>query len=78
MIILFALGFIAATLQLDGMITNSFSRLLTAMIALAVLACLFGVSTAVWAEIFPTSVRATGVSGPLSLARVSSAARLPT
>lgn len=68
-ITLFGLGFIAATLQLDGLITNSFSGLLTAMIcALLILACLFGVNTAVWAEVFPTSVRATGVSGPLSLA----------
>ena len=68
-IILFGVGFIAATFQLDALITNSFSGLLTAMIsALLILACLFGVNTAVWAEVFPTSVRATGVSGPLSLA----------
>lgn len=68
-IILFGIGFIAATFQLDALITNSFSGLLTAMIsALLILACLFGVNTAVWAEVFPTEVRATGVSGPLSLA----------
>lgn len=68
-IILFGVGFIAATFQLDALITNSFSGLLTAMIcALLILACLFGVNTAVWAEVFPTEVRATGVSGPLSLA----------
>ncbi|MGO4668143.1 MFS transporter [Bosea sp. 2RAB26] len=68
-IILFGLGFIALTFTLDGMITNQFSGLLSAMIAaLLILACLFGVNTAVWAEVFPTEIRATGVSGPLSLA----------
>ncbi|QCI67667.1 MFS transporter [Phreatobacter stygius] len=68
-IILFGIGFIAATFQLDGLIDNSFTGLLTAMvIALLILSCLFGVNTAVWAEVFPTEIRATGVSGPLSLA----------
>jgi len=66
---LFGIGFIALTFYLDGLIGNTFGGLLSAMtIALLVVACLFGVNTAVWAEVFPTTVRATGVSGPLSLA----------
>lgn len=68
-IVFFGIGFLALTLYLDGLIDNTFAGLLTSMtIALMLLACLFGVNTAVWAEVFPTSVRATGVSGPLSLA----------
>jgi len=66
---LFGVGFIALTFYLDGTIDNTFGGLLTAMtIALLLIACLFGVNTAVWAEVFPTKIRATGVSGPLSLA----------
>ena len=38
------------------------------VIALLLVACLFGVNTAVWTEVFPTDIRATGVSGTLSLA----------
>lgn len=68
-VILFGLGFIALTLYLDGLIDNTLGGLLTAMIiALLIVACLFGVNTAVWTEVFPTNIRATGVSGPLSLA----------
>lgn len=68
-IALFAIGFIALTFFLDGLIDRTLGGLLSAMaIALLLLACLFGVNTAVWAEVFPTGVRATGVSGPLSLA----------
>lgn len=68
-IAIFSVGFIAGTFFLDGMIDDSFGGLLTAMsVALVLLACLFGVNTAVWAEVFPTGIRATGVSGPLSLA----------
>lgn len=68
-IALFAVGFIALTFALDGMIDGSFGGLLFAMIvALALIACLFGVNGAVWAESFPTNVRASGVGGPLSLA----------
>ena len=68
-IILFGFGFIALTLYLDGLIDNTFGGLLAAMIcALLIVACLFGVNTAVWTEVFPTNIRATGVSGPLSLA----------
>lgn len=68
-IILFGIGFIALTLYLDGLIDNTFGGLLAAMIcALLIVACLFGVNTAVWTEVFPTNIRATGVSGPLSLA----------
>jgi MHS family alpha-ketoglutarate permease-like MFS transporter len=68
-VVLFGIGFILLTFPLDGLIDGSFSRLLAAMIiALAILACLFGVNGAIWAEVFPTSVRAAGVAGPLSLA----------
>lgn len=68
-IILFGVGFICLTFFLDGLIDNTFGGLLTALvIALVIVACLFGVNTAVWTEVFPTDIRATGVSGPLSLA----------
>lgn len=68
-VVLFGTGFILLTFPLDGLIDGSFTRLLAAMIiALAVLACLFGVNGAIWAEVFPTNVRAAGVAGPLSLA----------
>lgn len=68
-IALFGVGFILLTLHLDGRIDDTFGGLLSAMtIALILLSCLFGVNTAVWSEVFPTGVRATGVAGPLSLA----------
>lgn len=69
MVIAFGVAFVAATIPLNRMIDGSFATLLTAMlIALAALALLFGVNGAVWAEVFPTRVRAAGVAGPLSLA----------
>lgn len=68
-IVLFGVGFIALSYFLDNLIDNTFSGLLMAMsVALLLLSCLFGVNAAVWTEVFPTNVRATGVSGPLSLA----------
>ena len=68
-IILFGIGFVCLTFFLDGTIDDSFRGLLTAMvIALLFIACLFGVNTAVWTEVFPTDIRATGVAGTLSLA----------
>ena len=68
-IILFGVGFICLTNFLDGLVDDTFGGLLTALvIALVLVACLFGVNTAVWTEVFPTDIRATGVSGPLSLA----------
>ena len=68
-IILFGLGFIVLAFFLDGLVDDTFGGLLTAMvIALLLVACLFGVNTAVWTEVFPTDIRATGVSGTLSLA----------
>jgi MHS family alpha-ketoglutarate permease-like MFS transporter len=68
-IAIFGIGFIALTFTLDGIIDGTFGSLLLAMvIALALVACLFGVNGAVWAEVFPTNVRAAGVGGPLSLA----------
>lgn len=69
MVIAFGVAFVALTIPVNLMIDGSFATLLTAMlIALAALALLFGVNGAVWAEVFPTRVRAAGVAGPLSLA----------
>lgn len=69
MVIAFGVTFVALTIPVNLMIDDSFATLLTAMlIALAALALLFGVNGAVWAEVFPTRVRAAGVAGPLSLA----------
>ncbi|WP_222850256.1 MFS transporter [Allosaccharopolyspora coralli] len=69
MVIAFGVTFVALTVPVNLMIDGSFGTLLTAMlIALAALALLFGVNGAVWAEVFPTRVRASGVAGPLSLA----------
>lgn len=69
MIIAFGVGFIALSFPLNRMIDGSFGGLFLAMtIALLLLACLFGVNGAVWAEVFPTAVRAAGVAAPLSLA----------
>lgn len=63
-IILFGLGFILLTFFLDGLIDDTFGGLLTSMvIALLLVACLFGVNTAVWTEVFPTDIRATGENG---------------
>ncbi|WP_206446865.1 MFS transporter [Agrococcus sp. KRD186] len=69
LIIAFGVGFIALSFVLNGMIDGSFWGLFLAMtIALVLMACLFAVNGAVWAEVFPTSVRAAGVAAPLSLA----------
>ncbi|EMY35845.1 Major facilitator superfamily MFS_1 [Arthrobacter crystallopoietes BAB-32] len=69
MVIAFGVAFIILTIPLNLMIDGSFATLLTALlISLAALALLFGVNGAVWAEVFPTRVRAAGVAGPLSLA----------
>lgn len=69
MVIAFGAVFMVLTIPVNLMVDGSFAALLTAMlIALAGLALLFGVNGAVWAEVFPTRVRAAGVAGPLSLA----------
>ncbi|ANS80093.1 L-Proline/Glycine betaine transporter ProP [Serinicoccus hydrothermalis] len=69
MIIAFGAGFLALSFPLNRMIDGSFGGLFLAMtIALLLLACLFAVNGAVWAEVFPTAVRAAGVAAPLSLA----------
>lgn len=69
LVIAFGVAFILLTVPVNLMVDGSFAALLTAMlIALAALALLFGVNGAVWAEVFPTRVRAAGVAGPLSLA----------
>lgn len=69
LIIVFGVGFIALSFPLNRMIDGSFGGLFMAMtIALLLLACLFAVNGAVWAEVFPTAVRAAGVAAPLSLA----------
>ncbi len=69
MVIAFGATFVVLTIPVNLMIDGSFATLLTAMlIALAALALLFGVNGAVWAEVFPTRVRASGVAGTLSLA----------
>lgn len=65
----FGVLFVALTIPLNKMVNGTFAGLLVAMlVSLACLALLFGVNGAVWAEVFPTRVRAAGVSGTLSLA----------
>ncbi|MBV1781300.1 MFS transporter [Paeniglutamicibacter sp. ABSL32-1] len=69
MVIAFGIAFVALTIPIHSLVDGSFAGLLTALLAsLTVLALLFGVNGAIWAEVFPTSVRAAGVAGPLSLA----------
>lgn len=69
MVIAFGVAFVALTIPLNMMLDGSFATLLTTLlISLTALALLFGVNGAVWAEVFPTRVRAAGVAGPLSLA----------
>ncbi|CAM4056170.1 hypothetical protein [Janibacter anophelis] len=54
---------------LDRLVDGSFTGLFAGMTgALLLIACLFAVNGAVWAEVFPTSVRAAGVAAPLSFA----------
>ncbi|HEX2175334.1 MAG TPA: MFS transporter [Nocardioidaceae bacterium] len=65
----FGIGFIALAFPLDAMIQGGFWSLFGAMsLALLVMACLFAVNGAVWAEVFPTHTRAAGVAAPLSFA----------
>ncbi|MEE1622711.1 MFS transporter [Zafaria sp. Z1313] len=69
LVIAFGLVFVALTIPIHGLVDGSFSGLLLALLAaLTGLALLFGVNGAIWAEVFPTRVRAAGVAGPLSLA----------
>ncbi|MFL4473395.1 MFS transporter [Paeniglutamicibacter sp. MACA_103] len=69
MVIAFGIGSVLLTIPIHSLVDGSFAGLLTALLAaLTVMALLFGVNGAVWAEVFPTRVRAAGVAGPLSLA----------
>lgn len=69
LVIAFGVAFLILTIPVNMLISGTFATLLTAMlISLTALALLFGVNGAVWAEVFPTRVRAAGVAGPLSLA----------
>ncbi|KUG61042.1 MFS transporter [Kocuria rosea subsp. polaris] len=69
LVIAFGVAFIVLTIPIYNLVDGSFGRLLLAMLAsLTALALLFGVNGAVWAEVFPTKVRAAGVAGPLSFA----------
>ena len=69
LVIVFGVVAVATTVPLFALVDGTFARLLIAMVlALAGLALLFGVNGAVWAELFPTEFRATGVAAPLSLA----------
>lgn len=69
MVIAFGIGVVILTIPIHSLVDGSFAGLLTALLAaLTVMALLFGVNGAVWAEVFPTRVRAAGVAGPLSLA----------
>ncbi|MHA7126957.1 MFS transporter [Janibacter indicus] len=69
LIVVFAVGFMALMFPLDNLVDGSFIGLFAGMTgALLLLACLFAVNGAVWAEVFPTSVRAAGVAAPLSFA----------
>lgn len=69
MVIAFGIAFVALTIPLYTVLDGSFATLLTTLlISLTAVALLFGVNGAIWAEVFPTPVRATGVEGPLSLA----------
>lgn len=69
LVIAFGVAFVVLTIPIYHLVDGSFGRLLMAMLAsLIALALLFGVNGAVWAEVFPTKVRAAGVAGPLSFA----------
>lgn len=66
-VIAFGALFVILTIPLYSLLRNSFSSLLIVLlVALFILAILFGVNGAVWAEVFPTRFRAAGVSGALS------------
>ena len=69
MVIAFGAVFVALTIPIYNLVDGTFGTLLLAMLAsLTAMALLFGVNGAVWAEVFPTRVRAAGVAGPLSFA----------
>jgi len=69
MVIAFGAVFVALTIPIYNLVDGTFGTLLLAMLAsLTAMALLFGVNGAVWAEVFPTKVRAAGVAGPLSFA----------
>ena len=69
MVIAFGAAFVALTIPIYNLVDGTFGTLLLAMLAsLTAMALLFGVNGAVWAEVFPTRVRAAGVAGPLSFA----------
>lgn len=69
LIITFGVGFMLFVFPLDGLVDGTFRGLFLGMTgALLLIACLFAVNGAVWAEVFPTSVRAAGVAAPLSIA----------
>lgn len=69
MVIAFGVAFVLLTIPIYNLVDGTFGTLLVAMLAaLTALALLFGVNGAVWAEVFPTRVRAAGVAGPLSFA----------
>lgn len=69
LVIGFSAGFIALTIPLYSILSGSFITLIVAMVvSLTVLAMLFGINGALWAESLPTKYRATGVATTLSLA----------
>lgn len=69
LVIGFSIGFIALTIPLYSILSGSFITLVVAMVvSLTVLAMLFGINGALWAESLPTKYRATGVATTLSLA----------
>ncbi|MDQ0092872.1 MFS transporter [Paeniglutamicibacter psychrophenolicus] len=69
LVIAFGIAFVLLTIPIHRLVDGSFAGLVTALLAaMTVMALLFGVNGAIWAEVFPTRVRAAGVAGPLSLA----------
>lgn len=69
LVIAFGVAFVLLTIPIYNLVNGTFGTLLLAMLAsLTAMALLFGVNGAVWAEVFPTKVRAAGVAGPLSFA----------
>jgi MHS family alpha-ketoglutarate permease-like MFS transporter len=69
LVIAFGVAFVLLTIPIYNLVDGTFGTLLLAMLAsLTAMALLFGVNGAVWAEVFPTKVRAAGVAGPLSFA----------
>ncbi|MFJ6359308.1 MFS transporter [Pseudarthrobacter oxydans] len=69
LVIAFGAAFVLLTIPIYNLVDGTFGTLLLAMLAsLTAMALLFGVNGAVWAEVFPTKIRAAGVAGPLSFA----------